>query len=603
MASRTQVFMIVMIGVTLPACSIVNWLGGSEPNPSLAKVESKGAASALVASQPVPSGSSSQATEGKARESEEASTPAAAERGPAPPPPEGSKEGPPGSPAGTKAGPLGVPGTPAGQQGKPQYVSLNFENADLELVLRSIADITGINFIIGPGIKTNVTMRTTTKIPASEVFSVMESVLEVNNLVAVKDGLYYKIVPIAVAQQEAQDVQVGKERGEERERYVTQIVHLDHLSAEEMARILQSFLARGAKMAVHKETNSLIIAGFSSTVKRLLETIKALDIPGKRDNIQRIFVYFVENVKATDLATILNTLYGRRDVLPRPAAPGARPGLPPPRAGLGVQPPTPPPPTPGQVPLAPPAPPATGQPYPGATLLPGVEPAPGEVVGDVIIVPDDATNALVIKTSPRNYEFIEATIKKLDIVPKQVIIEALLAEVTLTDSLAFSLEAFVNSGSFVVQSLNPLSGSILKGISAAGQLIDKGGLTFTFVEGTRFRTFLNNVATYTKVNILAAPHILTANNKEAKLQIGSEVPIITNEQASLTSVSAPTTGGQVTPAGVFRTVQQKDIGVIIGIKPHINEKRLVTLDIETEQTDILAKSFGDTGSPAFSKRS
>jgi len=477
------------------------------------------------------------------------------------------------------------------------YVSLNFDNAELELVLRSIADITGINFIIGPGVKANVTMRTTTKVPASEVFSIMELVLAVNNLVAVKEGSFYKIVPMAVAQQEPQDVQVGKERLEERDRYITQIVNLDHLSADEMAKILQPFLARGAKLLVHKETNSLIIAGFSSTVKRLLETIKVLDIQTKRDNIQRIFVYFVENVKATQLASLLNTLYGRRPVLPGVPAPGARPGQPLLRPGLGVQPPLPPPPVPGQPQVGVP-----GEPPPITPFPPGAEAQPGEVMGDVTIVPDEATNALIIKTSPRNYELIEATIKKLDIVPKQVIIEALLAEVTLTDTLSFSLEAFVSSGSFAFQRLNPVGTpptSILGSITAAGQLVNTGGFTFTFVDRNKFKTFLNNVATYTKVNVLAAPHLLTANNKEAKLQIGSEVPIITNEQASLTTVSQPTT----TPSGVFRTIQQKDIGILLGIKPHVNEKRLVTLDIEIEQTGILAEKFGDTGSPAFSKRS
>src|SRR3972149_2181905 len=128
-----------------------------------------------------------------------------------------------------------------------------------------------------------------------------------------------------------------------------------------MSRILQSFLARGAKLVVHKETNSLIIAGFSATVRRLLDTVKALDVQTKRDNIQRIFVYFVENVQATQLANILNTLYGRRDALPRPTTPGARPGQPPPRLGAGVQPTPPPPPAPGQ-----PPPPSPGPPPPSA---------------------------------------------------------------------------------------------------------------------------------------------------------------------------------------------------------------------------------------------
>ena len=490
------------------------------------------------------------------------------------------------------------PGTPLGgtpalaiPPGKPQFVSLNFDNADLELVLRSIADITGINFIIAPGVKANVTMRTTTRVPSTEVFSIMQSVLEVNNLAAVKEGSYYKIVPQAVAQQEPQDVQVGKERGEEPERYITQIVPLDHLSAEEMSKILQSFLARGTKLIVHKETNSLIIAGFSSTVRRLLDTVKALDVPTKRDNIQRIFVYFVENVKATELANTLNALFGRRGAQPPP---GARAGQPPGRPGVGTPPPPPPPPAPGQPP-------------PGAPPPPGVESLPGEVFGDVTIVSDEPTNALIIKTSPRNYETIEVAIKQLDLTPKQVIIETLLAEVTLTDELKFSLEAFVKSGSFAFQQAAPggpaFSG--LKSIIGATPGAFVGGpqgFTLTFVEGDKFRTFLNNVAAFTKVNILASPHLLTANNKEAKLQIGQEVPIITNEQASLTAVSTvPTT---TTPSsGVFRTLQQKDIGILLGIKPHVNEKRLVTLDVETEQTDILSESFGSTGSPAFGKRS
>ena len=583
LARRKHVFVLLIstVAVLLSACAGFDTVGllRQEPKAPPPKVEAlaqtSAPASPVTATTPAPPQVA--ATEMEVKEEEKVESSPATELEPPTVPPPGSKEGAPAQ-GGAAEGALVQPGA-------PRYVSLNFDNADLELVLRSIADITGINFIIGPGVKANVTMRTTTRVPAGEVFSIMESVLGVNNLVAVKEGSYYKIVPIAVAQQEPEDVQVGKERDEERERYVTQIVHLDHLSADEMTKILQPFLAKGAKMLVHKETNSLIIAGFSSTIKRLLDTVKALDIPSKRDNIQRIFVYFVENTKAAELANTLNTLYGRRDLV-RGAAPGGRPGQPLIKPGVGV--PSPPPPAPGQPP-----------PPPGAALPPGAEAASGEVVGDVTIVPDEATNAVIIKTSPRNYEIIEATIKQLDIVPKQVIIEALLAEVTLTDELKFSLEAFIKTGSFVLQQAAP-GGPALSALSSiiGGQQIGGAqGFTLSFVQGDKFKVFLNNIAAYTKVNILAAPHLLTANNKEAKLQIGQEVPIITNEQASLTTVSQPTA------SGVFRTIQQKDIGILLGIKPHINEKRLVTLDIETEQTDILSESFGSTGSPAFSKRS
>ena len=232
-------------------------------------------------------------------------------------------------------------------------------------------------------------------------------------------------------------------------------------------------------------------------------------------------------------------------------------------------------------------------------LPPGVEPAPGEVVGEVTIVPDEATNALVIKTSPRNYEFIEATIKKLDIVPKQVVIELFLAQIRLSDTFRFSLEEIIRSGSFLVAGAygGPLGQAVagaVSGITPEKSTIAASGLTFAFVDKDKFRVVLNNIAAVTKVEVLANPHLLTANNKEARIQIGNEVPIVTNEQASLTSVSAGDTG-------VFRTLQQKDIGIIMGIKPHVNEKRLVTLDIESENLAVDQANFGGTGSASFLK--
>lgn len=602
MATSKDVLVILTITVFLPACAALgaplSFASRGATSPVESPTQATASNSPLIAAAPVPPQTGEGEEEADAQqdegdedidqEAEEAeSVPEEEEEraAPSPAPPTEAKEGAPVSSGGIQ----GV--SRLSRAGGPQYVSLNFENADLELVLRSIADITGINFIIGPGVKANVTMRTTTRVPAGEVFSIMESVLGVNNLAAVKEGSYYKIVPIAVAQQEPQDVQVGKERAEERERYVTQIVRLDYLSADEMTKLMQPFLAKGAKLLVHKETNSLIIAGFSSTITRVLETIKALDTPTKRDNIQRIFVYFVENAKATELANTLNTLYGRRDLV-RGAAAGARPGQPGARPAQGAQ--TPPPPVPGQPPS--PTPGQPPPPPPGATSPPGAEAEPGEVVGDVTIVSDETTNSLIIKTSPRNYEIIEATIKQLDIVPKQVVIELFLAQIRLSDSFNFSLEEIIRSGQFLVAGAYgaalPLATKIAGVVQ--GGTAPATGMTFAFVDKDNVRVVLNNLAQVTKVEVLANPHLLTANNKEAKIQIGQEVPIITGQQTT----AALQTGGT---SDLFRTIQQKDIGIIMGIKPHVNEKRLVTLDIENENIAVDQTNFGGTGSASFLK--
>jgi general secretion pathway protein D len=587
---------ILTVAVFLPACAALQTLGRStaeaelSPSKAVALVPTPAPVSPVIATSPArpQKVEAEQEVEDpeEAEDAEETEDDASSQEAvsqPVPLPSTGMTEGAPVPLAGSRPGGA-AKGVPA-QLGAPQYVSLNFDNADMELVLRSIADITGINFIIGPGVKANVTMRTTTRVPSSEVFSIMESVLGVNNLVAVKEGSYYKIVPIAVAQQEPEDVQMGKERTEERERYVTQIVHLDHLSADEMTKILQPFLSRGAKMLVHKETNSLIIAGFSSTINRLLDTVRALDIPSKRDNIQRIFVYFVENAKAAELANTLNTLYGRRDLV-RGAAVPARPGQPP--AGPGAPPaPTPPPPPPGQPP-----------PPPGAALPPGTEAAPGEIVGDVTIVSDEANNALIIKTSPRNYEIIEATIKQIDIVPKQVLMELMLARISLNDSFNFSLEEIIRSGQFLITSaygVAPLATAIT-GVVKDGKA-PATGLTLAFVDKDKYRVVVNNLVTVGKAEVLANPHLLTANNKEANIQIGQEVPIPTGVQ----SLGTTTGNATNTSSNLFSTFQRKDIGIILKIKPHVNEKRLVSLDIETENTNIASTASASEGGASFNK--
>lgn len=597
MATRRAILAILAVAVFFPACAALEVVGLTHPGPQATpeklttspQAAPPGALITVAATTPSleVQAQPGEEQEGEEEEETETETDEAAEVQPVPPPPT-AKEGPPvvsprpvpGRVEGPGVPAVAPPAAPAVKPGAPQFVSLNFDNADLELVLRSIADITGINFILAPGVKAPVTMHST-KVPVGEVFSILEAILEVNNLAAMKAGPVYKIVPLAVAEQQPQEIQVGKEVAEEPGLgvYVTQIVRLDHLSAEEMGRILQSFLGKGAKLAVHKETNSLIIGGLTSTVRRILETIKVLDTPTKRDNVQQIFVYFVENVAAAELANILSTLYGRAGAVPRAPIPGARPGQPPPRSPLGAPLPTTPQPAtpPGQPPL-----PAIGQLPPGA-LPPGVEAAPGEVVGDVTIVPDEATNALVIKTSPRNYEFIEATIKKLDIVPKQVLLELMLAQITLSDDFNFSLEEIIRSGQFLVA--GAYGGTALKTAIAGvvkGGTAPASGMTFAFVDKDNVRVVLNNLVTVSKAQVLANPHLLTANNKEANIQIGQEVPIPTGVQ-TLGTTSTTDSG---TSSNLFSTFQRKDIGIILKIKPHVNEKRLVSLDIETEQTAV-----------------
>jgi general secretion pathway protein D len=453
-------------------------------------------------------------------------------------------------------------------------ISLHFEDADLEVVLRALADLAKVNIVLGQGVKAKVTMWIE-RVPASEAFTIMQAILEANNLAAVKSGPVYKIVPTGAAAQQSSPIAIGVEPQAGEEGFHTQIVPLQYLGAEDLVRILTPLIAPGRVLA-YKETNSIIMSAGSASIRRMLQVIQSLDVPGRQREVQQTFVYYLENAKAKELATVLGSIFeGRRDRAAGPAPDATRIGP--------AQPPQPPaqPPRPGGA--APPEP----TPAPGA---PGAELA--RVVGEVRIVADEPTNALIIRATAQDYRLVEETIKKLDILPKQVLIEALVAEISLTDQMRFGLEYFVRTGGFAIQQFATASTGVAELVQGAA--LASRGFTLSFVDSESFKALLTSLSLYTTINTLATPHILTLNNREAKIQVGQEVPVVTGSQATITGLE---TGGNQ----VFQTIQQRNIGRILGIKPHVNEKREVTLDIQLEVTDTLP-STTVTGTPAFSKR-
>lgn len=168
-------------------------------------------------------------------------------------------------------------------------------------------------------------------------------------------------------------------------------------------------------------------------------------------------------------------------------------------------------------------------------------------------------------------------------------------EISLTERLSFGLEQFLKLGDVAIQQffgLGPVPQALVRGIAT-----NVPGFTLTFVDGDRFRLFLNTLSSRTKINTVASPHILTQDNREARIQVGQEVPVVTGEVGSLPVLGQQQ--GAATP--VFRTIQQRDVGRILLIKPHVNEKRQVTLDVQVEATDVLPSSTV-AGTPSFNKR-
>jgi len=227
-------------------------------------------------------------------------------------------------------------------------------------------------------------------------------------------------------------------------------------------------------------------------------------------------------------------------------------------------------------------------PAPAAVTVSGGE----SLVSDMTrIFPDEIANTIIIYATPKDYELISKTITKIDIVPRQVMIEALVAEVSLGDKLKFGIEWFLKSGfdfkgaplsgmtSFGSEQLSfdPAAPLALTGFSFAA--IDSAGL---------IRGLLQTLASESKVKVLASPHIMASDNREAKIQVGKQVPVQTS-----TSVTA---GGET-----VYSIQYRDTGVVLKVKPHINEGGLVSLEISQEVSSVDPES-GVGSNPIISNR-
>ncbi len=617
--------------------------------------------------------------------------PAAPEVAPpaAPPPPEPKKEAPtiveaprPAAPPRAPAPPPAPAAPPAPQAQRGKFVVLNFDSADIEVVIHAASEIVGFNYVLAPDVKGKVTVQTSSRIPQEEVFNVLLAILEVHGFTAVKSDALYKIIKLEGARERPVPTIVGAspDPGRVGDEIITQIVPLRYASVADLSSLLRPLISARGSLIPHRETNLLIITDAASNIRRLLEIVKLVDVEVTLEELQvipvkfadaqelaqvlnqifagrvraaagpvvpappaipgapptlpraegtpaerpplivayrginvlvvharknelelirrlltqldvdiyggrRIFIYYAENSKAKDLAGTMNAIYGRGD-------------------GAAAPPTAPRPPTAPGAPYTPPPPPPPPRP-PGTAAPPGLTEG-GPVEGEVRFIADEVTNAVIVATFPRNWQEIEETLKKLDRMPRQVLIEVLVAEITLTDDTRLGIEWAIRSGRFDVSSAPavPASGSTTTTLTARPTFpipspttisgVAQGLNFFTFATN-QFFTALNTLASDNKVNVLSSPSILTTENKKAVINVSDSIPVITSQQIPL---AGATTTTSTTPTAIAtQTVEYKDAGVILTVTPRIGERGTVALDIKQEVNDVGAQE-----PPTFSRR-
>jgi general secretion pathway protein D len=497
-----------------------------------------------------------------------------------------------------------------------------------------MAEILRINYIIDPKVKGVVNIHTSGQISTEDAFPIFQSILRLNGATAVKKDGIYEIVPLIDAKKLPIPPSTVREpgKGAPEERYTIQIVPLKYIPVTEVSKMIKPFLSDGADIVEHPPSNILIIGDLASNVKKSMDIINLFDldiftdlrvriypllnsdvnevakemerifasfevstksgrgvgitftpitrinsllvvssIPNIYEKVEgwlkeldktpmegtkySVFVYYCQNTKAKDLAEVLKQIYvttkEKKTEFKEKVAEQIPRG-------------TKPPPTP---PSAPPSTTTEG----GAVTE-----------GEINIVVDETNNALVVRAYARDYRSILETVKKLDIYPRQVLIEILLADILLTDNMELGIDyvKYMDGGKWQ----QAITYGTFSGLDLAGP-----GLTYSIVqEAGRFAASIKAAATLGRARILTSPNLLASNNKEAKIQIGTSEPILTN-----TYTSTGVVGGTAAASGfVEGTIEYKDIGTILTITPRISDGGLVTLELSIEESSLTTREIG-----------
>lgn len=535
----------------------------------------------------------------------------------------------------------------SGRPGDP--VTLNFNNAEIDAVARTFASITGRNVVVDPRVKGTISLVTGKPVSPAAAMGQFVAALRLQGFTLVEaDGLY-KVVPEADAKLQSAGVSTldGEEgRLPSGNQIATQIFKLNFESANNLVPVLRPLISPNNTINANPGSNSLVITDYADNLRRMGRIIAAMDTANATD----VEVIALQHAIASDLAPLVLRLLGsnasgapagqadtsfkttliaepRANALILRAANGAQLALArslvarldQPEAGgsngmagnihvvylknadatkmaatlrAAI--------SGGSATVAPAAVAATA---PGAAGGAAVAQATtgGQIQADV------ATNSLIITAPEPQYRQLRAVIDKLDGRRAQVFVESLIAEVSADRAAEFGIQwqgPLGKAGDGVIGLLGSNFGTGGKNIinlataGATGTVAPPRGLNFGAVQQTNGVYVLGFLARFLEDsgsgNVLSTPNLLTLDNEEAKIVIGQNVPFVTGQFTNTGS-----NNGSVNP---FQTIERKDVGLTLKVKPQISENGTVKLAIYQEVSNVLASSVNAPNGPTTNKR-
>ena len=490
--------------------------------------------------------------------------------------------------------------------------TMNFKNADLRTVIEYVAKATGKNFLIDNRVRGTVTIISTTPMNADELWRVFLSILEVNGYAAVEQGEVVKIVPRAEGKQKPVPVLVRPKK--DGDALATSVIRLKYADAQQLVAILRPLIAPNSHVVAYPRGNMILITDAIANIRRIERIVRLLD----RKEATGVRLIALEHASAEKLAALLGRLYPAKTALALKAI-AHEPGnmlvlVGPPQLlneaealvrKLDREPET-----------------DLGRLHIRYLRFAKAEEAAkvlndllaskgprgkGVVAGAVRIVAEPSTNALLVTADPNDWRAIARILDRLDIERRQVLIESLIVEVSTNAVEQFGIE-WRALGDFNQLKRQPFggtnfpsqSGVSLQGV-AANPFNTGAGLVVGLVKGTVTfggQTFLNLGAlaraleTRAHANVLSTPTLLTLDNESAEIIVGQNVPFVTGR--------ATTQGGVANP---FQTIERRDIGLKLKVKPRIAAGDALTLEIYQEISSIDQQATAQGADLITNKRS
>ncbi len=503
---------------------------------------------------------------------------------------------------------------PTGKKVEPpvedQYVTIDFDDVDIKVFIKFISELTGNNFVIDKDVKGKVTITSPKKISVKEAYKVFESVLDVHGFSVIPAGDIIKIVPAKDAITKNIETRLKKEAIAPEDKVITQIISLTYASPDELKKVLAPLISKSSVLLSYPPTGMLIITDLLSNIERILKIVAALDIEGIEEQIS---VIPLDRASATEITKSLDQIFQKTAAQQKGSIEPNIKIVADERTNTVIT-------------LA--SENDTARIKQLITLLDKDVPreeerlhvyrlqnADAEEIStvltnissgeakdsqtgkapllskDITIVPDKATNTLIITAERDDYKVLEKVIGKLDVPRPMVYIEALIMEVNVDTGFSVGAEwqagekfssgstkgyggAFTSDGLSTSSSSTTVSYPTGFSLGVFSEAITIGGITFPNLSAV-LQVYEKNE----DVHILSTPQILTLDNEEAEIYVGENVPYQTRTQNSTDSDYD------------YSSYEYKDVGMTLKITPQISMERFVRLNVFQEVTKLV----GDTG--------